>query len=357
MSKKRVCFLITCVGGSLVPAALRLLRLSPRFAYRLVGVNDTPARLAAQFLDALYILPQGDDPAYVGALLDVVRKERVDVLLPWSDAEAEAMSGIVSELAGLGARALAASPACLGRIADKRRTYDNLRSAGVHAPEYTAVRDVAGLRAAMAGFGHPSRTVVVKPAKGRGGRGLFALLGYDSPPAWLGAGQREKRLAPEALDDARLASLFAFGKELLVMPCLGVPAYDVDVVCLGREPAVIVRRRHNPTGIPFVGNTLVADQGVLEYCRTVARVLGLEAVHDIDLMADSAGTAVVLEVNPRPSGSLPASMAAGFPVLDWAVDRALGGDPEIFGPDQDLEVLAMVTPQPLELPTRIAERR
>lgn len=348
MSRQKVCFLITCVGGVLVPAALRMLRQSARFDYRLVGVNATPAPLAAQFLDAFHLAPKGDDPAYAQAVLDIVRQEKVLVLLPWSDAEAEAMSGLAGELAGLGARALAASPACLARIADKRVTYDNLRAAGLPAPEYTAVHDAAGLRAAAAAWGHPGRTVVVKPSRGRGGRGLFVLLGQDSPPDWLGAGQREKRLAPSELDDARVESFFQFGKELLVMPCLGVPAYDADVVGLGREPAVLVRRRHNPTGIPFLGNTMVADPSVLDYCRTVARVLGLEAVHDIDLMAGPDGRPVVLEVNPRPSGSLPASMAAGFPVLDWAVDRGLGGDPVVSGPDRDLEVLAMVVPQALD---------
>lgn len=345
MSRQKVCFLITCVGGTLVPAALRMLRQSPRFDYRLVGVNATPAPLAAQFLDAFRQAPKGDDPAYAQAVLDIVEQEKVEVLLPWSDAEAEAMSGLAGELAARGARAMVSSPACLARIADKRVTYDNLRAAGLPAPEYTAVRDAASLRAAAAAYGHPGRTVVVKPSRGRGGRGLFVLLGQDNPPDWLGAGQREKRLRPEDLDDARVDSFFAFGRELLVMPCLGVPAYDADVVALGREPAVLVRRRHNPTGIPFIGNTLVADPEVLGYCRTVARVLGLEALHDIDLMAGEDGKPVVLEVNPRPSGSLPASMAAGFPVLDWAVDRALGGDPAVSGPGRDLDVLAMVTPQ------------
>ncbi|MEW5772901.1 MAG: ATP-grasp domain-containing protein [Thermodesulfobacteriota bacterium] len=348
MSRQKVCFLITCVGGTLVPAALRMLRESKRFDYRLVGVNATPAPLAAQFLDAFHTAPKGDDPAYAQALLDIVRKEKVEVLLPWSDAEAEAMSALAGELAGLGGKALVASPACLARIANKRVTYDNLRAAGLPAPEYAAVHDASSLRAAVAAYGHPGRTVVVKPSRGRGGRGLFVLLGHDNPPEWLGAGQREKRLSPGELDDARVESFFSFGGELLVMPCLGVPAFDADVVGLGREPAVLVRRRHNPTGIPFAGNTLVADPEVVDYCRTVARVLGLEAVHDIDLMASPEGRPVVLEVNPRPSGSLPASMAAGFPVLDWAVDRALGGDPEVGGPDRDLDVMAMVVPQPVD---------
>jgi hypothetical protein len=143
------------------------------------------------------------------------------------------------------------------------------------------------------------------------------------------------------LDDNCLVKLFEFGTELLVMPCLGEPAYDADVVSFGRTPAVIARRRHNPTGIPFLGNTVVSNRELLDYCRAVTQVLGLQALHDIDLMTGPDGRPLVLEVNPRPSGSLSASMAACFPLLDWAVDRALGNDPATFSPEDEI----VVTPE------------
>lgn len=345
MIRQKVGLCITCVGGTLVPATLRLLRGSKRFDYRLVGINATPAPLAEEFLDAFYLTPRGDDPGYGQAFLDVIRRERPDVVLPWSDDEAEVMSRMSGEIGALGAKAMVSSPECLARISNKRVTYENLRRAGVAVPEFTPVSDLVELRAAVAAYGHPGCTVVVKPSRGRGGRGLQILLGRDDPPDWLGSGQREVRHRDPVLADSDLAGFFDFGEELLVMPCLGVPAFDADVVAFGRDPAVLVRRRHNPTGIPFLGNTVVADQQLLDYCRTVAQVLELEAIHDIDLMAGTDGRPVILEVNPRPSGSLAAGMAAGFPLIDWAVDRALGGNPAISGPRQDIDVLSMVVPQ------------
>ena len=345
MSRQKVCLCITCVGGTLVPATLRLLRQSTRFDYRLVGINATPAPLAEEFLDAFHVTPRGDDPGYGQALLDVIREERPEIVLPWSDDEAEVMSRLAGEMRALGASAMVSSPECLARISNKRITYENLRNAGVAVPEFTAVSDVAGLGDAVAAYGHPARTVVVKPSRGRGGRGLQILLGRDDPPDWLGSGQREVRHGNRDLDDSTYAEFFGFGEELLVMPCLGVPAFDADVIVFGQDPLVLVRRRHNPTGIPFQGNTVVADPQLLDYCRTVARVLELEAIHDIDLMAGADGRPVLLEVNPRPSGSLAAGLAAGFPLIDWAVERALGGNPATSGPRHDIDVLPMVVPQ------------
>jgi len=347
MSRERVSLCIGCVGGVLVPAALAMLRESQRFEYRLIGINAGPAPLAESLLDAFYVVPHGDDPAYAESLLELVRKESPDVMLPWSDDEAEAMSKLRGELESFGCKALVSSPDCLARIANKRVTYEHLSAAGLAAPDYTAVTDLTGLLRSISAYQYPSKTVVVKPARGRGGRGLRILLGADNPPNWLGSGQREVRLSKDDINESSLKALFEFGPELLVMPCLGAPAFDADVVTVGRDPAVVVRRRHNPTGIPFLGNTVAASHELIDYCRSVTQALELESVHDIDLMTGADGHPVVLEVNPRPSGSLAASMAADFPVLDWAVDRALGNNPVIYGPESDINVLPMLMPRAL----------
>ena len=344
MTREKVSFCISSVGGALVPGALLMLRQSNRFDYRLIGLNAGPAPEAVRFLDAFYTVPRGDDPLYAEALLNVVREERPDVILPWSDDEADVMSNLKGELAKFGCRALVSSPDCLARINDKGATYDHLRSAGVAVPEYTIVNDLAELRCALNTYGCPAKTVVVKPVRGRGGRGLKILAGQDDPPDWLGSGQREMRLSIGALSEPDLVAFFEFGSALMVMSRLGAPAYDADVVTLGREPIVMIRRRHNPTGIPFLGNTVIANKDVLNYCRSVSQALALEAVHDIDLMTMPDGRPVVLEVNPRPSGSLPASLQAGFPLLDWAVDRAMGNDPVIPSVEHDIEVMSITMP-------------
>lgn len=338
MSRERISFCISSVGGALVPSALTMLRQSIRFDYRLIGTNSGPAPLAESLLDALYAVPRGDHPAYPEALMEVVRKERPDVLLPWSDEEAEAISKLKDELEILGCRAMVSSPECLARISNKRVTYDHLRAAGLPVPDYTSVYDVAGLREAISAYLYPSKTVVVKPSRGRGGRGLKILLGEDAPPGWLGSGKRELRIDRKHFEEFPLTTLFECDPEVLVMPCLEEPAFDVDVITFGRDPAVILRRRHNPTGIPFAGNTLISNKGLHDYCHAVAKCLGLEAIHDIDMMTGMDGYPLVLEVNPRPSGSIPAAMAAGFPVLDWAVDRILGNDPITTHPSKEIVI-------------------
>lgn len=335
--KTKVTLLLTCVGGAMSPHAICELRRSARFDFRIVGVNVSPSVPARRMADAFYQVPFGESPDYIAALMEVVQKEGVDVVLPWSDEEAFAVSGALVELERAGCRALVSSPGCLDLIADKHRTYKNLEDAGIKVPEFTPVADPDGLAAALKKYGHPERTVVVKPSRGRGGRGLYVLCGNDDPPGWLGSGKREARKHGREMGRDDLAGILH--GETLVMPCLGTPAYDADVLALDRgEYFVVVRRRANPTGIPFMGNTIVIDPAVVEYCRDAAQTLGLGALHDIDLMTGPDGEPVVLEVNPRPSGSLSASMAAGFPLIEWAVARVLGMPLEPIAPDRLIEI-------------------
>jgi predicted ATP-grasp superfamily ATP-dependent carboligase len=210
----------------------------------------------------------------------------------------------------------------------------------MRVPEFTFVTDSEGLRAAIEKYDYPEKTVIIKPCRGRGGRGLHVLCGGDNPPTWLGRGKRETRVGGQDLNGDRLAGLVQ--EASLVMPCLRAPAYDADVVFVGGgRYSIILRKRVNPAGIPFEGNRIIPDAKVLAYCREVAVCLGLRAMHDIDLMTNSDGDAVVLEVNPRPSGSLAASLAAGFPLIDWAVSAVLGFEVEIAEPKKEIEVRAV----------------
>jgi carbamoyl-phosphate synthase large subunit len=330
--------MITSVGGAMVPAALIELRRSTRFELRLIGVNAGAGVAAERIVDAFYRVPLGDAPDYVAALLDIVEREGVDVVLPWSDEEALALSGASEALAELGAVAIVSPPQCLSLITNKFATYRALGEAGLAVPEFTVVRSVDELAAALGHYGHPERTVVVKPATGRGGRGLYALCGDDDPPPWLGSGARETRLPSGAPIAERLGTML--DGDTLVMPCLDAPVYDVDVLASrGRVRALSVRRRVNPTGIPFEGNRIITDPEIVAYATSVAEIVGLDSLHDIDLMTGADGGVRVLEVNPRPSGSLVATLIAGVPLLDAAIAQVLGREWEFSATAADVDII------------------
>ena len=213
-----------------------------------------------------------------------------------------------------------------------------LAKKGVRVPKYKIVNSIDELRSAIYEYGYPDTTVISKPVNGRGGRGLYVFEGNDSPPAWLGSDQREKIIKKQNLTEEILGQ--AIQGDCLVMPALTTPSYDADVVAeAGVVKLAVVRERVNPAGIPFQGNKIHSDILITQYCQDIATALDLDSIHDIDLMTDQNGEPCIIEVNPRPSGSMAATLTAGIPVVDIAILTLRGMTVPNVKIDSDIMIL------------------
>ena len=304
----------------MVASAMLSLRQNQEIKFHIHAFNHEYSEVSASIADDFDVLATGADPNYVPQIIELVKDNGLQVLMPWSDEEALALSSAKEELAKAGCHVLVSPPDVMRTITDKSKTYDMIKTAGLSVPEFTVVSKPADIYHAVKFYGYPQRTVILKPAAGRGGRGVYVLLGDDSPPDWLGSGRREKRVSAFNTRDIEFVS----GK-YLVMPCLHAPVYDVDVFRFNDiVPKCYVRQRNNPTGIPYTGNILRQNDEIQEYAKNIASVMNLQSLHDIDMMTDPILGPVLLEINPRPSGSLAGLSSAGFCLLDYALACAAG---------------------------------
>ena len=66
--------------------------------------------------------------------------------------------------------------------------------------------------------------------------------------------------------------------------------------------------------------------------------MNLESLHDIDMMTDPSLGPVLLEINPRPSGSLAGLSSAGYRLLDYALACVAGIPIEIGEVQNDISI-------------------
>ena len=316
MTKIRL--LITCVGGSTAPTLIDCLNKSSIFSYYLVGVDSKSSGNSRELLDSYYQVPNGSNNRYFEKILDIVKNEKIEFILPGSDEEAICISKNKKIFNDIGVKTIVSNIEVMELITNKYNTYTALAKKGVRVPEYEIVSSIEDFRNAIYKYGYPDSTVISKPVNGRGGRGLYVFEGNDNPPLWLGSGQREKRIKKQDLTEELLRLIIQ--DDCLVMPALTTPSYDADVVsAAGDVKLVVVRERINPAGIPFQGNKIHSDMSITQYCHDIATALNLDSIHDIDLMTDQNGDPCVIEVNPRPSGSIAATLTAGIPAVDIAI--------------------------------------
>ncbi len=314
--------LLTCVGGEFSPEVIRTLKASPRHEITVVGVDARADAVGRHFVDAFALVPRGDEAGYVEAVAEIAGRHGVDLILPTSDEEALAMAAGRQVLEGAGHRLACADVETLRTVANKAQAYARLEAIGVPSPVWRQADSLEALEAAIDAVMESSGEAVVKPAAGRGGRGVFVIR-RDLSGAQPYHGGREIHLDRASFTREHLAGC-AEHLPAVVMERLVEPVFDIDLLAWEGRPVRVVPRRRVDSALPNEGHTMVGNADLVALGTRLIEGLGLTWLYDCDVMYDQGGTPRVLEINPRPSGSIAATIAAGVPLLDDMISLAKG---------------------------------
>ena len=75
------------------------------------------------------------------------------------------------------------------------------------------------------------------------------------------------------------------------------------------------------------------------YAEEISEALNLNSLHDIDMMTDKRLGTVLLEVNPRPSGSIAGLSAAGGNLFEYSIACTANLDIPMRNPEKNNTVL------------------
>lgn len=301
--------LVTGAGG---PAAVAFMASVAAVGAELAAVDIDPyaAGLYHVGADRRALVPRGDDPGFVDALLELCRRWSIEAVVPTVDTELLPVARRLDEFAAVGAVVVGHGASTLELCLDKWTLVETCRDL-VDVPA-TVVVDGSG--DALAGVGLPA---IAKPRQGSGSRGVRVI-----------ADRAELVAVPD--DGSYLVQELLPGRE-----------YSIDVLAYrdGTVVAAVPRSRlKTDSGIAVTGAVDV-DPVLIDYGRRVATAIGCTSVANVQVMLDADGAPRLIEVNPRFPGSMPLTVAAGVDMPALALADALGADvPTEFA----LRPLAMV---------------
>ncbi len=317
--------LVTAVGGALAPLNIRLLKGGLRHPAWVLGVDEREDATGRYFCDRFETVPNGGSSSYPARIRSLIDTYEIDVVLPWSDEEALALAEN-REMLESGSTTLAcANFETLKTMNDKAASYELLAAHGIRTPAYAVASNFEEFDAAIERLSVRGDGFAVKPCASRGNRGVI-LVRDDVEGQSRYSGSRELHM-DHATFLEKYRTEYADEFPLIVSERLYPPAYDIDVLAKGGEVLrAMPRERLNPAGVPFTGGILRPTDELLELAKDITRVLDLDWLYDYDIMRSAEGEAVVLELNPRPSGSIAAAIMAGVPFYDDLISL-LNGDP------------------------------
>ena len=274
--------LVTGAGG---PAGVAVVRRLVALGHRVVAGDADSAAAGGALADVAVTLPRGDYPRFVEALVGVCTTHGVDALVSTVAEELPHLAAGAARLAAAGVATWLPDAAAVDVCCDKAAFARAMAAAGVPHPATAAAADeVAGVPGPW----------VVKPLAGRGSRGVRLL--------------DDRALVVEALreDAGLIAQTRLTGREFTA---------DALVDRDGSVRVVVPRwREETKAGISVKGRTFACDAVARVVVAALAAVELTGPANVQGFVADD-GTATVVEINPRFSGGLPLTIAAGADVV------------------------------------------
>lgn len=320
--KKQLKILFTDVGHPITGSTLKDLKKQSDDFY-IVGIDNTLDTMGNLWVDKFYLISKPSNPNYIKDLFGVASKEKVDLIVPWTNEEALLIAKNEKIFSNSGIKLLNNTEERIHSVVDKGLMYNNLKSKGFPVPNYKLVSNINDLKEAILELGYSDKPVVVKPRSLSGERG-FCII--DNKP------ELDKRGFGNKLPlSAFLSLLEESGKvnnlDYVVMDFLAGRDYSVDCLCKdGEAHFILPRTRVNAMGGVSLIGEFTDDLKVRKQVEKVIKDFGFSYNINIQLKykeADSSGIPLIYDINPRISGTVVANSGAGINLLYYGIRLAL----------------------------------
>ncbi|MDC0073413.1 ATP-grasp domain-containing protein [Alphaproteobacteria bacterium] len=311
--------LLTCVGDEFGPNLINILKSSQRHKIRVVGTDTNGDCSGKFFCDAFYKVSNGNNSNFMNEISSIVSKEKINLIIPKADEEALTLS-MHRELVESKNCQLACSHIDIIKcLNDKSLTYTHLENNDMPTPVWKLSNNKSDLKNTIDEFLSFSDSLVIKPTNSRGARDVY-IISKDKITNSNNMG-RENHYNYKDFIKIKIEEL-QFLSPMIVMEKLVEPVFDIDLLAHNGEPIHVIPRRRINSEEPNNGHFFPNSEELVLLGKKIIKVFNLNWLYDADIMFNKDGTPFVLEINPRPSGSLSASIAAGYPLLDDLISIA-----------------------------------
>lgn len=301
--------LITAVGSASAATVLESLRA---LGHRVIGCDIYPQawNVVSTEVDAFFqAVLATDEEAYVNQLMDAVEREKVDFLIPLTDLEVDVLCRCKANFASLGCTVCTPDEPAAQLCRDKQRMAEQLAKSAVCRTIPT--RSPYGWEPQDSDF-----PMMLKPRSGRSSQGQAVVK------------------TREAFDSALKSR-----SDYIAQPFIEGSVFTVDVArdlygstqCLVRQELLRTVNGLGTTVRILPGHPLEA------ICAAIAAQAGIIGVVNMEFIGHGDDY-YFLEVNPRFSGGLGFSMAAG---VDFSRLEILCHEGELIGRRADVREMVI----------------
>lgn len=322
---KDLTILLSASSSPSMPGMLKCFKNNGERNIRIVGVDMTSDPSAKHMVDAFYRVPAATAPDYVDIILDICKKEKVDVYFPNISAEVSAVSARKEEFDALGVKLSVSNMESVAISNNKLHTYQALEKAGIPVPRYYGVHTVEDFVEGMKYMGYPEKPVCIKIVDGSGSRGVRII---DSTKSRYDIFVKEKPNSFYISYDDMLSMLQSAKEplhEMMLVECMHGPEFTVDLLA-EKGKALYIVGRNNVDSMMSIAQESVVQYDELAYrvSEQVIDLLKMDGNVGFDFMRNDKEEAVLMDINPRITATISLLAAGGVNLPYLRIKQLLG---------------------------------
>jgi len=278
--------MVTGVGSTTAISIIKGIRKQNDYIAHVTGVdiNKKNEIAGSTFCDSYYKIPEAGDKQYINTLLDIVKKEEIEILFPVIDIELNIISKFIKFFNELGVFVWISEPKTINICNDKYHTYNFFKDNKIKTPKTLLPNDVDKN---MKRLIFP---LIIKPRDGVSSRDVYKVN-----------------------DLVELQRYIKIVNNSIIQEYIEGTEYTIDVLSdynSNALSAVPRERIETRGGISYKGK-IVVNNKLVDSGRNIAQLLKIRGACNIQCIINKKGDIYFIEVNPRFSGSLPLTIAAG----------------------------------------------
>ncbi len=313
MDKKPIRLLLTCCLGYYMKETIACFKNSAAYDVTIIGLDMNPMPYNINGIDVFYQVPASATPGYFDIVMDIARKEQVDIVMPLHSKELIpfARHRKLFEEAGM----LLAVPPLEGLVIanDKIRSFQYMKEMGLPVPETLVTAQVPEAIAFVKA--RPDMTFVTKFADSCGARGFHVIS--ESPVAGVAP---EITVKPDAL-----GTVMDGETEILLQTYLPGKEFTVDMVLNEGKCVAVYTKECTVMEHGVIRQATIVDrEDVSSLCIRFAEALNLSGNIGFDLKCDAKGDPMIIDVNPRITATVALGRYGGLNLPLIGLDCLLG---------------------------------
>ena len=305
--------LLTCVGGEFAPNLILSIKNDNKISTTIIGTDKKKDAIGKKFCDFFYQVPKANDKNYIKKIVLICKKNKIDLVLPTSDEEAYTLSKNRKFIENNKTKLACTDFNTIKIFNSKKATYEKLKQFNIPTPEYIIIKKSSLLDIEINKMLKKYREIVIKPSISRGGRNVFIIS--NKTKGFKIFDDRREIVTDLKNFKGKFKKNLKKNYPLIIMNKLKEPTYDLDMLAWKGKPLRIIPRKRFNSAVPNDGHIIVNNQNLIKLGKKIISKFKLSWLYDCDIMYDKKNKPQILEINPRPSGSVIVSICAGVPLI------------------------------------------